>query len=141
MNASIRREAAGVAGARDALRWTIRRLHFVGERRYAPAPTPAAGLLLATTVLGHYPGYIALSDQIGSRRFDMDPGVWAGLPHRAQWAANQYFLDAMADADDIFVLSADPTLARPGSWFFHELNHLRQRGVSVAGAPTSVWVS
>ena len=97
---------------------------------------------LATTVLGSFPTCINLSDHIGSRRFDIDPGVWVGLTRALQWTANRYFLDAMFAAGDRFLLASDPALARPGSWLFHELHHLRSRGASVPTAPsrpTSFW--
>ena len=99
---------------------------------------------LATTVLGSFPTYISLSDHIGSRRFDIDPGVWVGLTRALQWTANRYFLDAMFAAGDSILLASDPALARPGSWLFHELHHLRSRGASVPLSPsrrTSFWAA
>ena len=104
----------------------------------------ARSRFLATTVLGSFPAYISLSDHIGSRRFDIDPGVWVGLTRALQWTANRYFLDAMFAAGDRFLLTSDPALARPGSWLFHELHHLRSQGASVPVAPsrpTSFWAS
>lgn len=99
---------------------------------------------MATTVLGSIPTYISLSDHIGSRRFDIDPGVWVGLTRTLQWTANRYFLDTVFSAGDRILLASDPALARPGSWLFHELHHLRFPGASVSMAPsrpTSFWAA
>ena len=98
---------------------------------------------LAITILGSFPSYTRLSDQIGSRRFEIDPAVWVSLSRPRQWAANRHFLDAMVAAGDKFILSSDPSLARPGSWLFHELHHLRTLGAKVPSIPsthTVMWV-
>ena len=86
---------------------------------------------LGTTVLGSYPGYVALSDLIGARRFDLGPSAWSALSPADPWAANRRFLDQMLAANDTFVLSVDPRLVRPGTWLFRELRYLRSRGAAV----------
>ena len=91
----------------------------------------------STTVLGAFPGYIALSDKIGARRFELAPSVWGALSATAQWDANRHFLDSMVAAGDTFVLSINPRLARPGTWLFRELRHLRAR--RIPGPATPVW--
>ena len=99
---------------------------------------------MGTTVLGNYPGYIALSDDLGARRFDIFPAAWQALYVQGgrafQWNANCYFLALMNAANDRFVFSSDPRLARPGSWFFQELRYLRSCGVSLTSAAKNVWV-
>ena len=82
----------------------------------------------SATVLGHFPGYITLSDKLGARRFDVGPTAWA---------ANRHFLNEMNRAGDCFVLSVNPRLVRPGTWLFRELVYLRARGVPIPRAP--VW--
>ena len=81
----------------------------------------------SATVLGHFPGYITLSDRIGARRFDLGPVAWAAMRPATAWTANRHFLDAMIQAGDVFVLSVNPRLVRPGTWLFRELVHLRSR--------------
>ena len=93
---------------------------------------------MAQTVLGSYPSYIYLSDQIGSRRFEIEPNAWFYLTAPLQWGANRYFLDTMRRAGDQFVCSSDPRLARPGSGFFRELHYLRVNGVRVGATRTPV---
>lgn len=92
-------------------------------------------LLSSTTVLGRFPGYIALSDKLGARRFDVGPAAWSAMGPNTAWAANRYFLDAMIYAGDSFVLSVNPRLVRPGRWLFRELLHLRTSRVRIPVAP------
>ena len=91
----------------------------------------------SATVLGHFPGYISLSDKLGARRFDVGPTARAAMPPTTAWAANRHFLNEMSRAGDRFVLSVNPRLVRPGTWLFRELVHLRARGVPIPRAP--VW--
>ena len=93
---------------------------------------------MATTVLGSYPNYINLSNQLGSRRFDIEPSVWSVLSQQNQWVANRYFLDTILAARDKLIFSSNPRLARPGSWFFRELHYLRTKGVNVF-PPQHMW--
>lgn len=89
----------------------------------------------STTVLGHFPGYITLSDKLGARRFDVGPSAWAGMGTAMAWMANRHFLNAMIHAGDSFVLSVNPRLVRPGTWLFRELVHLRCRRVRIPDDP------
>ena len=91
----------------------------------------------SATVLGHFPGYITLSDKLGARRFDVGPTAWAVMGPTTAWAANRHFLNEMNTAGDCFVLSVNPRLVRPGTWLFRELVYLRARGVPIPRAP--VW--
>lgn len=88
---------------------------------------------LGTTVLGSYPGYVALSDLIGARRFDLGPSAWSALSPADPWAANRRFLDQMLAANDTFVLSVDPRLVRPGTWFARDGARQRKHGASAVG--------
>lgn len=91
---------------------------------------------MSVTVLGSFPHYIALSDKLGARRFDLGPSTWAVLGSgSARWTANREFLDAMIKANDHFVFSNDPRLARPGTWFFRELAYLRSQGLTLSRVP------
>ncbi len=94
---------------------------------------------MGISVIGSFPRYITVSDDLGARRFDIGSAAWAALPNQAmRWAANRYFLDKMLKAGDKFVWATDPGLARPGSWFFQEVNYLQSSGVPL---PTGqVWV-
>ena len=94
---------------------------------------------MGTTVIGTFPRYIHVSDQLGGRRFDIGTHAWSALGTKAlKWRANAYFLDQMMKAGDAFVMSSDPQTARPGSWYFDELNYLRSKGHVLA--THSIWV-
>ena len=94
---------------------------------------------MGVSVIGSFPDYVNVSDDLGARRFDIGE-AWDALPNdAARWAANQFFLDSMLLAGDTSVWSADPRSARPHSWFLREAYHLRSKGVPF---PTRrVWVS
>ena len=47
----------------------------------------------STTILGHYPEYVEISEQLGARRFQIPTEVWNKMSPAEQWAANQKFLD------------------------------------------------
>ena len=94
---------------------------------------------MGVSVIGRYPRYIEVSDDVGARRFDIG-SAWAALPDdEARWAANRYFLDKMLEAGDKFVWTADPRTVRSGPWFLREAQYLQSRGVAF---PTErVWLS
>lgn len=89
----------------------------------------------STTVLGHFPGYIRLSDKLGARRFDVGPATWAAMGPNTAWVANRHFLNAVIGAGDCFVLSVNPRLIRPGTWLFRQLVHLRARRARIPRVP------
>ena len=95
---------------------------------------------MGTTVLGHFPSYINLSHAIGARHFDIGAAVWVALNPPNRWAANRHFLNQMMHARDQFVLSSNPRLARPGSWFFHELFYLRSNRHPVPSVAITAWI-
>ncbi len=58
-----------------------------------------------TTVLGKYPDYINLADDLGAKRFNVPTEVWNRMSKEEQWAANKKFLDRMIARGDDIVLS------------------------------------
>ncbi len=95
---------------------------------------------MGVSVVGSFPDYIRVSDELGGRRFDIGPPARNALQDdAARWEANRHFLDAMPAARDAFVWAADPRSARPPSWLFREAYCLRSKGVPF---PTGqVWPS
>lgn len=94
---------------------------------------------MGVSVIGSFPDYIKLSDDLGARRFDIGE-AWDALPDdAARWEANKFFLDSMLKAGDRFVWSADPRSARPRSWLLREAYYLRSKGVPFPAR--RVWVS
>lgn len=95
--------------------------------------------LSGTTVLGRFPGYIALAHRIGARHFDAGPAAWSAMVNSGvDWTTNQHFLDSMIRAGDTFVFSVDPTAIRRGS-LLKELQHLRARGVPIPSSRSMAW--
>lgn len=98
------------------------------------------GIQPGQSVLGHFPGYIALARRIGARHFDVGSVAWRALVNGGvDWTANQHFLDSMIHAGDAFVFSINPTAIRRGS-LLRELRHLRAKGVPIPASRTIAWV-
>ncbi len=53
----------------------------------------AASVADDVVVLGKYPDYINLADDLVARRFNVPDWVWNGMSDAERWAANQRFLD------------------------------------------------
>ena len=115
--------AATFAGPGRALKIRIAIERAIAARAVAPAAR-ATG----TTVLGHYPGYVQLSEKLGARRFDIPQDVWARMSDAERWAANRRFLDRTIARGDDIVLATSVDRARPGSFFERELRYLISRG-------------
>ena len=87
---------------------------------------------MTNTVLGHYPGYLNLAAKLhAANRFSIPKSRWQRMSPNARWSANTQFLQAAINANDCFCFSHHPSLARRGSYFFHELRFLRSRNVGV----------
>ena len=65
--------------------WILRGLRPIGPAKRE------SGL----AVLGSYPDYIRLSDDLYARRFDIPPTIWARMSPDERWVANQKFLDRL----------------------------------------------
>jgi hypothetical protein len=81
-----------------------------------------------TTVLGSYPQYIELAQQLGANYFSIPAEEWAQMTAAEQWAANQAFLDAAIARGDNFLLSNAVTDA--SSYLAREIQYLIDNGMS-----------
>jgi RHS repeat-associated protein len=80
-------------------------------------------------VLGKFPDYIKLADEIGAKRFNMPTEVWNKMGKAEQWAANQKFLDRVIKRGDKIILSNPVKNVKDASGFFRkELDYLLQNG-------------
>jgi hypothetical protein len=102
----------------------------------APAAVTAAGNGSGLTVLGSYPNYVNLAEQLGANYFSIPAEQWAQMTATEQWATNQAFLDAAIARGDSFVFSND--FAPAGSFFEQELAYLQQQGVFL-GVPSVIF--
>jgi RHS repeat-associated protein len=80
------------------------------------------------TVLGHYPAYRDLAEQLGARRFNIPTEYWNKMSSAEQWAANQKFLDRMIARGDDIILATPLDKVKPGSFFERELQYLQSKG-------------
>lgn len=106
------------------------------------APVPGAGQVLkgmrmaekgvegasaarGTTVLGKFPDYIKLANEVGAKRFNIPTSVWNSMSKAEQWAANQKFLDrAIARGDDILLSNPVQNINDVTGAFRQELDYL-----------------
>jgi filamentous hemagglutinin len=84
------------------------------------------------TVLGHYPEYVTMSDDIGARRYQIPDSVWNAMSEDQRWAANTTFLDRTIDRGDTVILATPAQSARPGSYYAREIEYMRQKGYAVS---------
>lgn len=87
---------------------------------------------MGVTVLGHFPHYGHVSDQLGGRHLDVSPANWNTLSPTDRWRENRYFLNRTLARRDRIVLAHHPRRARPGSYYDRELRFLKARGVQTA---------
>lgn len=84
-----------------------------------------------TSVLGHYPVYLEKAAELGARRFNVPPDIWAKMSPAEQWAANQKFLDRLIARGDEVVLTTAVDAVRRGSALEREIRYLISRGYQV----------
>lgn len=89
------------------------------------------------TVLGRYPRYIELADEIGARKFDIPMNVWNKMTATEKWAANQKFLDRLIKRGDEIILAVPVNnVSDLTGYFRQELDYLIQKGYRLDAAGT-----
>jgi hypothetical protein len=82
-------------------------------------------------VLGKYPDYIKLADELGARRFSIPDAEWNALTPEARWVANQAVLDqAITDRIPI-VLSNPATPEFLTGTYADEISYLIKQGYEI----------
>lgn len=94
--------------------------------------TANAATKTGTTVLGHYPEYVKLAENIGARRFQIPTNIWNKMSAAEQWAANTKFLDRMILRGDNIRLATSLNQVKQNSWFARELEYLFSKGYQVS---------
>ena len=80
-------------------------------------------------VLGKFPDYIRLADELGAKRFSIQSDLWDKMTPAQQWAANQKFLDGIISSHDSIVLSNPvKSIAEATGSYGKELRYLADRG-------------
>jgi hypothetical protein len=77
-----------------------------------------------TTVIGRYPAYVNLAQDLGANYLNIPLEEWAAMSPAEQWAANQAFLDEAIANGDTFQLATPLEDMTPGSNFAQEAQYL-----------------
>lgn len=81
------------------------------------------------TVLGKYPEYIEMAEEIGARRFNVPSDVWSKMTSAEKWAANQKFLDrTILQSDQIILSNPVRNVNEVNGSFRKEIEYLMQKG-------------
>jgi RHS repeat-associated protein len=94
--------------------------------------TSGARTGVGKTVLGHYPEYVQLAEQLGARRFHVPLDAWNRMTAAEQWAANVKFLDRTIRRGDEILLATPLEQVRTGSWLEREIKYLLEKGYQVS---------
>jgi RHS repeat-associated protein len=90
------------------------------------------GVHKGLTVLGRYPNYLEVAEDVGGNAFNVSPKVWESMNTAQQWAFNQKFLDDAVARGDYFYLASKWTRAPVGTFFRQELDYLFSKGYTLS---------
>ena len=79
-------------------------------------------------VIGHYPEYIKLSEDLGVTPFSIPEKIWNNMSLEEQWSANQKFLDRAITKGTEFNLATPIDKVRPGTFLEREIEYLKSQG-------------
>ena len=83
-------------------------------------------------VLGRYPNYLQVANDVGGNVFNLDPSIYNAMSPTEQWAANQSFLDEAIAGGDTFYLADPWANAGPGTNYLRELQYLFSKGFTLS---------
>jgi RHS repeat-associated protein len=79
-------------------------------------------------VIGHYPEYLKVGEELGSKVFSVPERIWQGMSGAERWTANQKFLDRGIAAGADFISTAKQGAIRAGSQLEKEVGYLVSKG-------------
>lgn len=86
-----------------------------------------------TIVLGKYPDYLKLADDLGARVFNVPKDIWKTMSVAQQWEANRAFLDeAIALGSEIRLASSALPIDTLTGYYAQEINYLLKQGYTVS---------
>jgi RHS repeat-associated protein len=97
--------------------------------------TEAADAATAARVIGKYPKYLELAEQIGAKRFNVPEQIWDRMSDAERLAANNKFLDRGILGREAFRSTeriSDVLKTQGFSWLRHEVDYLLKAGYRVA---------
>jgi hypothetical protein len=89
------------------------------------------GTSAGTTVLGSWPDYLNRARVLGAHALNVPNHLFRAVGERA-WKFNEAFLNRSIAGGDSFVFSNNANLAREGTFFWREIQHLRANGYQIA---------
>jgi RHS repeat-associated protein len=110
---------------------------FLGGGRYglqllrSLGPVAGIGGGAGTSVLGHYPEYVQLSERLGAKYFNIPAHIWNTMSKAEQWAANLKFLDRLISRGDVVQLATNINAVTPASSLAKEIGYLLSKGYMI----------
>ncbi|MCX6207171.1 MAG: DUF6443 domain-containing protein [Bacteroidetes bacterium] len=96
-----------------------------------------AAVKAGTTILGKFPKYVELAEEIGARYFNVPSNIWAKMTPSEQWAANVKFLDRMiARGDKIVLATPVKSIKEVSGAYRQELDYLVSKGYKLSSDGT-----
>ena len=81
------------------------------------------------TVLGKFPDYVNLAEDLGANSFNMPGEIWGKMTKAEQWAANKRFLEeVILRGDEILLSNPVKNLNEVTGSFRKELEYLMSKG-------------
>jgi hypothetical protein len=92
-----------------------------------------------TTVLGKFPEYVEMSEELMARRFQIPPEIWQKMTEQERWMANQKFLDrTIGKGDEILLSSPIKNISEATGSFRKELEYLTEHGYKLNESGTKM---
>jgi hypothetical protein len=89
------------------------------------------------TVLGKYPAYKDMAQELGANWLNVPTDVWDAMSPAEQWAANQKFLDrAIARGDEFILATPVQDINEVSGSFRQELDYLTTKGYQLSADGT-----
>ena len=90
------------------------------------------------SVLGPYPGYIDLANEMNANFFSIPMDQWNAMTEAELWAANRAFLNGAIARGDTFYLSAPYSTIDPDSYTAMEISYLESQGYTLSPGGTQL---
>ncbi|MCB0753140.1 MAG: RHS repeat-associated core domain-containing protein, partial [Ignavibacteriae bacterium] len=106
-----------------------------GDRLYALAALVIPGISskVGKTVLGKFPKYLEMANDLGANKFNIPTDIWNKMTKSEQWAANKKFLDrAISRGDEIILSNPVKNVEDVSGAFRQELDYLIEQGFTIS---------
>jgi hypothetical protein len=95
-----------------------------GLSKIAGSAGPDAGI----AVIGKFPRYLELAEELGAKRFNIPPNIASEMSEAQMWAANVKFLDRSIARGDTFILASPTEGLKATSGYAKELDYILSKG-------------